>query len=302
MTTRKESAPHEIRISFVLSAYTANKRKQERPNNGRGPRSKTVDAIIIALWRGTIIYRSKRRNYKSDGPCLRLQKASERQKGDNNSTVGPFQKVPRIQSIWNYDKVRHAKTTATNKEWPTNARSSVVLCCLRWWPVASMYSAMVRRVQVPIWYGGQHGPSTDWVRWLCFYSAPRIYNAIAQHPTRHHSTAASSQRAYIQTTNVKGRILSAPPCYQYRQGWTWRWNNKETVGTYLYNSTKWSRKKPMMKPYGMSWRLLMTESYHLADLQVPQTSIRILMTKKKRKKQSVIMMADGLRQRHPSRQ
>jgi len=39
-----------------------------------------------------------------------------RKKGDNNSTVGPFQKVPRIQSIWNYDKVRHAKTTATNKE------------------------------------------------------------------------------------------------------------------------------------------------------------------------------------------
>jgi len=53
MTTRK--------VSFVLSAYTANKRKQERPSNGQGPRSKTVDVIIIALWRGTIIYWSKRR-------------------------------------------------------------------------------------------------------------------------------------------------------------------------------------------------------------------------------------------------
>jgi len=33
----------------VLSAYTANKKKQEQPNNSQGARSKTVAAIIIAL-------------------------------------------------------------------------------------------------------------------------------------------------------------------------------------------------------------------------------------------------------------
>jgi len=99
-------------------------RKQEWPNNGRGPKSKTVAAVIIALhWqyryvRGTEARHNSRPIYERT-PANGTVPATNiwERNGDNEILLSGLFQCPTIYDWYGaMAEIQHAETTATNEE------------------------------------------------------------------------------------------------------------------------------------------------------------------------------------------
>jgi len=116
--------PYPLCTFCVPGTLQSNKRKQERPNNGRGPKSKTVAAVIIAShWqyryvRGTEARHNSRPIYERT-PANGTVPATNiwERNGDNEILLSGLFQCPTIYDWYGaMAEIQHAETTATNEE------------------------------------------------------------------------------------------------------------------------------------------------------------------------------------------